>query len=145
MTPLNNDELLSAWHRKLPTTQPQGQELSAFAVGVEVGFDHARDLEKQDWSRLHHVMKKHGLHPGRTDDDLIEILDRHLCAAQPAARSADAERVNWLEQMVVMVRVPRRYGSGDLFCAAPDLTEGDGLASSDLRAKIDEARAGLVF
>lgn len=37
---------------------------------------------KQDWSRFHHLMKKHGLHPGRTDDDLIDILDRDMDAAK---------------------------------------------------------------
>lgn len=31
-----------------------------------------------DWNRFHHVMHKHGLHPGRTDDDLIDILDAAL-------------------------------------------------------------------
>ncbi len=38
-----------------------------------------------EWlSRFHHLMKKHGLHPGRTDDDLLDILDAHLSAAPPA-------------------------------------------------------------
>ncbi|KQP02507.1 hypothetical protein [Pseudorhodoferax sp. Leaf265] len=60
------------------------------------------------------------------------------------APNPDTERLNWLEQMVVMVRVPRRYGSGDLFCAAPPLAEGDEQPTSDLRAKVDEARAGFL-
>jgi hypothetical protein len=33
--------------------------------------------------RFHHVMKNHGLHPGRTDDDLIDILDAALKKAKP--------------------------------------------------------------
>ena len=44
------------------------------------------DQHKQDWSRFHHTMKQHGLHPGRTDDCLIEILDKAL-----AQYKADAE------------------------------------------------------
>jgi len=43
--------------------------------------------------RLHHVMHKHGLHPGRTDDDILEILDRHLSAPpQPAPQPLTNER-----------------------------------------------------
>lgn len=37
-----------------------------------------KDAYAQTINRLHHVMKKHGLHPGRTDDDILDILDRHL-------------------------------------------------------------------
>jgi len=37
---------------------------------------------KQDWNRFHHLMKKHGLHPGRTDDDLLLILDAELAASK---------------------------------------------------------------
>ena len=75
---LNNAELVTAWMRKLPGKEPSERDLSAFAVGVEVGFDHARNLERQDWSRVHHVLKKHGLHPGRTDDNLADVIDRAL-------------------------------------------------------------------
>jgi hypothetical protein len=42
---------------------------------------------KQDWNRFHHLMKKYGLHQGRTDDDLLDILDKHL-AALTAERDA---------------------------------------------------------
>ncbi len=49
------------------------------------------DADKREWSRFHHVMKKHGLHPGRTDDNLIDILDSALEAAQK-----DAERWNFV-------------------------------------------------
>jgi hypothetical protein len=38
-----------------------------------------------DWDRFHHVMHKHGLHPGRTDDDLIDLLDRALSEVSPPA------------------------------------------------------------
>jgi hypothetical protein len=75
---MTNAELLTAWMRKLPRVEPSERDLTAFAVGVEVGFDHARDLERQDWSRVHHVLAKHGLHPGRTDDHLADVIDRAL-------------------------------------------------------------------
>lgn len=34
---MTNDELLAAWKRKLPNVEPTDRELSAFALGVEVG------------------------------------------------------------------------------------------------------------
>ena len=53
-----------------------------------------------EWlSRFHHLMKKHGLHPGRTDDDLLDILDAHLSAAppaQPAAQTLTDEQISAL-------------------------------------------------
>ena len=50
------------------------------------------DADKREWSRFHHVMKKHGLHPGRTDDNLIDILDSALEAAKK-----DAERLDYVQ------------------------------------------------
>jgi len=78
----DNDELRAEWDRKLPGQEPKGQELTTFAIGVEVGFAHAQKLDRQDWSRVHHVLKKHNAHPGRTDDHLADVIDRAL-AAQP--------------------------------------------------------------
>jgi len=34
---VTNDQLLAAWKRKLPNVEPTDQELTAFALGVEVG------------------------------------------------------------------------------------------------------------
>ena len=81
---MDNAELLAAWKKKLPGVEPSDAQLPAFAVGVEVGFAHARDLERQDWSRVHHALAKHGVHPGRTDDHLADVIDRALAA--PAQR-----------------------------------------------------------
>lgn len=75
---LSNAELLAAWQKKLPGVEPSERELSAFAVGVEVGFDHARQLEKADWMRIHYVLKDAGIHPGRTDDHLADVIARAL-------------------------------------------------------------------
>jgi len=80
---MSNETLMREWQKKLPGRIPEGQELSAFAVGVEVGLDHARKLEREDWSRVHHVLFKHGVHPGRTDDHLADVIDKAL-AAPPA-------------------------------------------------------------
>jgi len=34
---MTNEKLLAAWKRKLPNVEPTNQELTAFALGVEVG------------------------------------------------------------------------------------------------------------
>ena len=81
---LNNAELLAAWMRKLPRVEPSERDLTAFAVGVEVGFEHARNLERQDWIRVHHALAKHGEHPGRTDDHLADVIDRMLTRLKDA-------------------------------------------------------------
>ncbi len=78
---MDNNELLAAWQKKLPGRMPEGQELNAFAVGTEVGFEHAQNLERMDWDRVHHVLAKHGKHPGRTDDHLADVIDKALSAA----------------------------------------------------------------
>lgn len=36
------------------------------------------DKDMRDWYRLHYLMKKYGWHPGRTDDDLLEILEHKI-------------------------------------------------------------------
>lgn len=80
--PLSNAELTDAWRKKLPGVTPTESQMTAFAIGVEVGFVHARDLERQDWSRVHHVLAKHGVHPGRTDDHLADVIDAALTATK---------------------------------------------------------------
>ena len=82
---MSNNELLSQWKKKLPCVKPSECELSAFAVGAEVGFARARDLERQDWDRVHHTLAKHGEHPGRTDDHLADVIDRALTRLKAAA------------------------------------------------------------
>lgn len=83
---------------------------------------------------------------------------RHLMATMPLVRLSDAEsalkardaeierlrcdaeRMDWLMQHTVNVRVHLRYGSRNLFWAGPE--EGDGeILPSNLRAAIDQARA----
>lgn len=51
-----------------------------------------RDGLKQSLNRFHHIMHEAGLHPGRTDDDLLEILEKHLAEAAVAAEQRRAER-----------------------------------------------------
>lgn len=41
------------------------------------------------WDRFHHIMNNAGLHPGRTDDDLLAILEQHLQAARAAPARPD--------------------------------------------------------
>lgn len=92
---LDNDRLRAEWDKKVPGVAPDDRQLTAFALGAEAGFDHARNLEKNDCARLHHVMQRHGLHPGRTDDDLIEVLDRALRTRSAALVRPSVEPV-WI-------------------------------------------------
>ena len=61
--------------------------MDAFQVtqraSYERGFSAAQDLERQDWNRVHHVLAKHGVHPGRTDDKLHDVIDRALARLAP--------------------------------------------------------------
>ena len=58
---------------------------SAQRASYERGFSAAQDLERQAWSRVHHVLAKHGKHPGRTDDNLADVIDRALTSALSTA------------------------------------------------------------
>jgi len=91
---MSNDDLLAAWMRKLPGRAPQGQELSAFALGVEVGAERYAETwdalqfavkNYQDMSskkdhatatvyQFHYALKDAGWHPGRTDDNLCDVI-----------------------------------------------------------------------
>lgn len=44
---MTDDELLAAWKRKLPSVEPTAYELSAFALGVEVGQADAVKSERR--------------------------------------------------------------------------------------------------
>lgn len=56
------------------------------------------------------------------------------------AQQGDAQRLDYLETMVVNVRVNLRHGSRDLFWASPPDDDGEA-GPSDIRAKIDAALA----
>lgn len=85
---LDNDALLNAWLSKLPGVTPTDAEMTAFALGVEVGFAHARTLERSDWSRVHEALQAAGVHPGRTDDHLADVIAKAL-ANRPAPVEAE--------------------------------------------------------
>ena len=104
---LNNAELLAAWMKKLPGVEPSEKQLTAFALGAEVGFSHAQHLERQDWSRVHHALKDAGVHPGRTDEHLADVIARVLRAAlaaqpaepvEPVAMSNEDAFTVWVEE-----------------------------------------------
>ena len=44
---MTKDELLAAWKRKLPNVEPTDRELTAFALGVEVGHADAVKSERR--------------------------------------------------------------------------------------------------
>ncbi len=56
----------------------------------------------------------------------------------------DAERMDWLEQFVVEVRVPLVHGTRHLFIATPEDVEGGPDGPSDIRQKIDYQRNGAL-
>jgi hypothetical protein len=61
-------------HREVPLyVAPQPDHREAMRLALE-----AQPAPSAEWDRFHHVMHKHGLHPGRTDDDLIDLLDKAL-------------------------------------------------------------------
>ena len=49
---MTNDELRAAWYKKLPGVVPKDLELSAFALGVEVGYAAAVARERAKWADL---------------------------------------------------------------------------------------------
>lgn len=55
-----------------------------------------------DWDRFHHIMDKAGLHPGRTDDNLLDILERHfesVAAAPDPLRHVTTFNTAYIEAM----------------------------------------------
>lgn len=73
----HQDELPDDYYQPEIAKRPLPKALALAAVQAEPA---------PEWlNRFHHLMKKHDLHPGRTDDDLLEILDAHLSAARPKA------------------------------------------------------------
>ena len=88
---------------------------------------------------------------GCNDAALAMYACEQLIAFMNAAPSApvgdggpahpDTERLDWLTQMTVNVRVPLRYGSKNLFWSRSEERDGDADGPSDIRAKIDAARA----
>lgn len=55
----------------------------------------------------------------------------------------DTERLNWLERMVVEVRLPL-YGSRQLFITSPSEVEGGEDEPSNLRKQIDYQQNGGI-
>jgi hypothetical protein len=51
-----------------------------------------RDALAATIDRLHHVVNKHGFHPGRADDDIIDLIDQKL-----SSLAAELERVKGQE------------------------------------------------
>lgn len=88
---LDNEQLRAAFKRKLPAVDPTDRDLSVFALGVEVG----ESIDASAWNRLHHVLKRHGLHPGRTDDDIIDITDKALATVAALQARIDELESRW--------------------------------------------------
>lgn len=65
-------------------------------------------------------------------------VGREAGAAAPD-EGDDKRRLDWLETMVVNVRVDLPYGSHDLFWASPEEQDAGPSGPSDIRARIDAA------
>jgi hypothetical protein len=61
--------------------------------------------------------------------------------AENAELRKDAERLDWLSQQFVTVRIPLRYGSRECFMGSPDDNDGESVPW-DIRARIDAAITG---
>lgn len=79
---LEAQRLAAAPAAPAPEPVPEGMML------VERGWF---EKNRADWYRFHDLMKAHRLHPGRTDDSLIDILADHLAAPAPAKELSDDE------------------------------------------------------
>jgi hypothetical protein len=44
---LTNEQLLEKWKEKLPNREPVGEELSAFAIGIEVGISLPKENKEE--------------------------------------------------------------------------------------------------
>ena len=107
---LDNDALLNAWLSKLPGVTPTDAEMTAFALGVEVGFAHARTLERSDWSRVHEALQAAGVHPGRTDDHLADVIAKALANRPAPGVPEDSELLDYLDTLAA------RPAGSDLHC-----------------------------
>lgn len=88
-----------------------------------------------------HEDGRYAVNPDTTGDPGWRRLGPvELPADAAAAAPADAERLDWLETMVVNVRQPLRYGSHDRFWASPAEVDGGPDGPSDIRKQIDAAR-----
>ncbi len=108
---MSNDDLAAAWARKLPGVAATDRDMTAFALGVEVGatryaetwdalrqaienyqrMSSQKDRATAAMYQFHYAMKDAGWHPGRTDDNLCEILrakGKELSAAMDALQRA---------------------------------------------------------
>lgn len=94
---------------------------------------------KQEWDRFHHLMQKHGLHPGRTDDDLLVLLDVNLSASKEGLHHLRANNVE-LRAEVERLR-PVWHAAKALAELGPMSFAELDRRLSNLRAAIDAARS----
>jgi hypothetical protein len=75
------------------------------------------------------------------------LARREMQAAELQLENAelrkDAERLDWLSQQFVTVRIPLRYGSRECFMGSPDDNDGESVPW-DIRARIDAAITGAA-
>lgn len=123
---MSNPELYAAWDKKLPGVKPTDEQISAFAIGVEVGLDRATPAAVTDAGseklavareRLQNSVNwlMHGNRTGRlcgVEDfyTLIEWIDRAALAASatPGSDALTDEQIERLMTTKIMVNKEAR-------------------------------------
>ncbi len=70
---------------------------------------------------------------------MVRAVDYNTLRAQLAEAQGDAERLDWLGNQFVTVRVPLRYGSKERFMGSPTDNDGE-FIPWNIRAAIDAAK-----
>ena len=98
------------WVQKTATTKELGMHIADVLKDRVDTLKKRIDNDEQSLYRLHYLMKDHGWHPGRTDDDLIDILDqkiKELKAEIFAAKDSNADKIIAMtdEQITALTRL----------------------------------------
>lgn len=81
-------------------------------------LERERDALRSTIYRFHYVMQDLGWHPGRTDDDLLDLLKNNVIALR--SELVDAQSVNQ-ELLTVLCIVRGKHGCGALTLPQSDL------------------------
>lgn len=82
-------------------TDPENQPSQWGTVTLEMyeALERKSILQRSNLDRVHHLLKDHGWHPGRTDDDIIDVLNeriielKNIQAEQPVREPLTDEQI----------------------------------------------------
>lgn len=108
---LSNEELLAAWQQKLPGVPPGERELSAFAVGVEVGAARYTNVEVALAAALHQpgdtalfAIWEKAAHLSHEFDELVRLK-----AARPVVSAVLRATLDWLGSPQAQAATPAAH------------------------------------